>query len=235
MREIRAVIFDWDGTLSDSISRIVECMRGAAELIGVPSPAEQQVRDIIGLGLPEAVAVLFPQIDDPSLARRLTEAYSQYYVAQEQTPSPLFEGVLATLAELRQAGYKLAVATGKSRRGLDRVLQSHDLTNFFDATRCADESLSKPHPRMLEEILNQLETPASRAVMLGDSEYDIRMAHNARVRAVAVSYGAQSRAHLLQSRPEHCIDAFSEFHPWILSAVNTAPIAKTISVPVTRG
>jgi phosphoglycolate phosphatase len=235
MREIRTVIFDWDGTLSDSISRIVECMRGAAELIGVPLPGEQQVRDIIGLGLPEAVAVLFPDIDDPSLTRRLTEAYSQYFVAQEQTPSPLFDGVLDTLAELRQSGYKLAVATGKSRRGLDRVLKSHDLTNFFDATRCADESLSKPHPRMLEEILNRLETPATNAVMLGDSEYDIRMAHNARVRAVAVSYGAQSREHLLQSQPEHCIDAFSEFRSWILSPVNSAPVGKTISIPVSRG
>lgn len=235
MREIRTVIFDWDGTLSDSISRIVECMRGAAELTGLPIPAEQQVRDIIGLGLPEAVALLFPDIDDPSLARRLTEAYGQYFVAHEQTPSPLFDGVLDTLAGLRQSGYKLAVATGKSRRGLDRVLKSHDLTNFFDVTRCADESLSKPHPRMLEEILNHLETPASRAVMVGDSEYDIRMAHNARVRAVAVSYGAQSREHLLQSRPEHCIDAFTEFHPWVMSSANSAPVSKATFVPVSRG
>lgn len=235
MSEIRTIIFDWDGTLSDSISRIVECMQGAAEMINVPLPAEQQVRDIIGLGLPEAVAVLFPEIEDPALTRRLTEAYSQYFVAREHTPSPLFDGVLEALEDFRQAGYQLAVATGKSRRGLDRVLKSHDLTNFFDVTRCADESLSKPHPRMLEEILNHLETPASRAVMVGDSEYDMRMAHNARVRAVAASYGAQSREHLLQTRPEHCIDAFSEFHPWVMSSVNSAPVSKTICVPVIRG
>lgn len=226
MREIRTIIFDWDGTLSDSISRIVECMRGAADLVGVPLPSERQVRDIIGLGLPEAVAVLFPDIDDPSLTRRMTEAYSQYFIAQEQTPSPLFEGVMETLTDLRASGYKLAVATGKSRRGLDRVLSAHDLSHFFDATRCADESVSKPHPKMLEEILNRLETPASHAVMLGDSEYDIRMAHNARVRAVAVSYGAQSREHLLQSQPEHCIDAFSEFHGWVTSPANAAPITR---------
>ena len=129
------------------------------------------------------------------LAWRLTEAYSQYFVAQEHTPSPLFDGVMEALTDFRQAGYQLAVATGKSRRGLDRVLKSHDLTNFFDVTRCAD----------------------------------------ARVRAVAVSYGAQSREHLLQSRPEHCIDAFSEFHPWVMSGVNSGPVSKSITVPVTRG
>ncbi|MFN3580533.1 MAG: HAD-IA family hydrolase [Pseudomonas sp.] len=229
MAELRTLIFDWDGTLSNSISRIVESMRAAADAVGIQLPAEQAVRDIIGLGLPEAVAVLFPDIDDPGLAQRLSEAYSEHFIATEQTPSPLFDGVLEDLERFRKAGLRLAVATGKSRRGLDRVLQSHDLTNYFDITRCADESLSKPHPKMLEEILNRLETPAASAVMLGDSEYDIRMAHNARVRAVAVSYGAQSREHLLQSRPEHCIDAFSEFRDWVMSPDNTKPSFSEVS------
>lgn len=229
MAELRTLIFDWDGTLSNSISRIVESMGAAADAVGIQLPAEQAVRDIIGLGLPEAVAVLFPDIDDPSLARRLSEAYSEYFIATEETPSPLFEGVIEDLESFRKAGLRLAVATGKSRRGLDRVLQSHDLTNFFDVTRCADESLSKPHPKMLEEILNRLETPAASAVMLGDSEYDIRMAHNARVRAVAVSYGAQSREHLLQTRPEHCIDAFSEFRDWVMSSGNRIPTLSEVS------
>lgn len=216
MFELRTLIFDWDGTLCDSISRIVESMTAAAKLTGLAVPAEQAVRDIIGLGLPEAIATLFPELDEPWLAEKLRQVYSEQYVALEQEPASLFPGVAEALESFRSAGLKLAVATGKSRRGLDRALAAHGLVGFFDATRCADETLSKPHPRMLEEILNQLETPAGCAVMLGDSEFDIRMAQSARVRAVAAAYGAQPREHLLQCRPEHCIDAFSEFPGWIM-------------------
>ncbi|WP_339842766.1 HAD-IA family hydrolase [uncultured Halopseudomonas sp.] len=211
MPELKTLIFDWDGTLCDSISRIVESMVGAAKRTGLDVPSERAVRDIIGLGLPEAIAILFPGLDEPWLAEKLRQEYSEHYIALEQQPAQLFPGVIEALDNFRSAGFKMAVATGKSRRGLDRVLSAHGLTGFFDMTRCADETLSKPHPRMLEEILNRLETPASCALMLGDSEFDIRMAHGARVRAVAASYGAQSREHLLQSRPEHCIDAFTEF------------------------
>lgn len=218
MSEIQTLIFDWDGTLSDSVGHIVKAMVGAAESLDLPSPGEQAVRNIIGLALPEAVATLYPDMQDAQLAEALARAYSLQYLALEERPAPLFDGVRDALENFRLAGFKLAVATGKGRQGLSRVLQSHALTNFFDITRCADECPSKPHPRMLEEILNHLETPASRAVMLGDSEFDIRMARNARVRAVAVSYGAQSREHLLQSGPEHCIDAFSEFPGWVMSS-----------------
>lgn len=218
MPELKTLIFDWDGTLCDSISRIVESMVAAAKLTGLDVPSERAVRDIIGLGLPEAIAILFPGLDEPWLVEKLRQAYSDHYVALEQQPASLFPGVLEALDSFRSAGFKMAVATGKSRRGLDRVLAAHDLSGFFDMTRCADETLSKPHPRMLEEILNRLETPASCALMLGDSEFDIRMAHGARVRAVAATYGAQSREHLLQSRPEHCIDAFNEFPGFIMPA-----------------
>lgn len=218
MPELKTLIFDWDGTLCDSISRIVESMVAAAKLTGLDVPSERAVRDIIGLGLPEAIAILFPDLDEPWLAEKLRQEYSEQYVALEQQPASLFPGVLQALDSFRSAGFKMAVATGKSRRGLDRVLAAHGLTGFFDMTRCADETLSKPHPRMLEEILNRLETPASCALMLGDSEFDIRMAHGARVRAVAATYGAQSREHLLQSRPEHCIDAFNEFPGLVMPA-----------------
>lgn len=221
MFELKTLIFDWDGTLCDSISRIVEAMISAAKLTGLAVPSDQAVRDIIGLGLPEAIATLYPDLDEPWLAEHLRQTYSEQYVALEQQPAKLFPGVEDALETFRSAGFKLAVATGKSRQGLDRVLAAHDLGGFFDMTRCADETLSKPHPRMLEEILNHLETPASCALMLGDSEFDIRMAHSARVRAVAASYGAQSRAHLLQSRPEHCIDAFIEFQGWIMPVSHT--------------
>jgi phosphoglycolate phosphatase len=222
MPELKTLIFDWDGTLCDSISNIVEAMHGAAKLMDLAPSSDQAVRDIIGLGLPEAIATLFPDMDEPGFVENLRTLYSEQYLALEQPPPSLFPGVIETLDAFRSAGFKLAVATGKSRRGLDRVLATHGLGDFFDMTRCADETLSKPHPRMLEEILNRLETPAGCALMLGDSEFDIRMAHGARVRAVAATYGAQSRAHLLQSRPEHCIDAFIEFQAWILPSSGAA-------------
>tara|TARA_R110000850_G_scaffold53422_1_gene128051 strand:+ start:23962 stop:24660 length:699 start_codon:yes stop_codon:yes gene_type:complete len=222
MAELKTLIFDWDGTLCDSVGRIVEAMTEAAKSTGLVIPSEQAVRDIIGLGLPEAIATLFPDMDEPWLAEKLRQHYSDHYVALEARPAELFPGVAEGLERFRSAGYKMAVATGKSRRGLDRILAAHGLTGFFDMTRCADETLSKPHPRMLEEILNRLETPASCAVMLGDSEFDLRMAHGARVRAVAATYGAQSRAHLLQSNPEHCIDAFIDFPGWVMPASNAA-------------
>lgn len=222
MPELKTLIFDWDGTLCDSISRIVESMTAAAKLTGLAVPGEQAVRDIIGLGLPEAIATLFPDLDEPWLAEKLRQAYSEQYVALEQQPASLFPGVMDALEDFRAVGFKMAVATGKSRRGLDRVLAAHGLTGFFDMTRCSDETLSKPHPRMLEEILNRLETPASCALMLGDSEFDIRMARSARVRAVAASYGAQSREHLLQCGPEHCIDSFLDFPGWIMPSPSAA-------------
>lgn len=216
MSELRALIFDWDGTLANSVEKIVLSMQRAADDLGLtPLPADA-VRGIIGLGLPEAIAVLYPQLEDAAQVERLGRAYGRHYLALEEEPSPLFPGVREALDAFRAAGFHLAVATGKKRRGLDRVLASHQLTGFFDATRCADETASKPDPMMLRQILQQLDTPAGQALMLGDSVFDLQMAHNAGVRPVAVSYGAMSREALLACTPEHCLDAFVEFRHWVM-------------------
>ncbi|QIB52426.1 HAD-IA family hydrolase [Pseudomonas sp. OIL-1] len=216
MNEFNTLIFDWDGTLVDSVEKIVEAMQVAADEVGLLVPAAGAVRGIIGLGLPEAIATLYPELDDPSRAAALKQAYSDCYIRLELTPSPMFEGVMNTLDACRKQGFNLAVATGKSRRGLQRILAQHGLTDYFDATRCADETASKPHPLMLREILAQLDVAPEQALMVGDSEFDMHMARNAGMAGVAVSYGAQSREQLLCCDPVHCIDEFIEFHGWVM-------------------
>ncbi|SDU00114.1 HAD-IA family hydrolase [Halopseudomonas salegens] len=216
MTELQTLIFDWDGTLANSVEKIVLSMQRAADDVGLDPLSAQAVREIIGLGLPEAIAVLYPNVEDRQLAERLGTAYGQHYLTLEEVPSPLFDGVRDALDIFRDAGFRLAVATGKKRRGLARVLEKHGLSGFFDATRCADETASKPNPLMLAQILYQLDTPAERAIMLGDSVFDLQMAHNAGVRPVAVSYGAMTREQLLACEPEHCLDTFSDFHHWVM-------------------
>jgi len=213
---VNTLIFDWDGTLADSIDNIVIAMQRAAVDVGLTVRTPREVRDIIGLALPDAVAVLYPDLQDPLLARRVIEAYTDNYLALEQQPSVLFEGVHAALEVLRGEGFHLAVATGKTRRGLDRMLATHDLENYFDVTRCADETAGKPDPRMIAEILRELEVAAADACMVGDSEFDIIMGHNAGVRPVAVTYGAMTEQQLLRCKPVHCVDTFDEFQGWAL-------------------
>lgn len=215
MAELRALIFDWDGTLVDSVANIVKAMHVAADSVGLQRCTDLEVKNIIGLGLPEAIATLYPRLE-PGRVEDLRAAYSHSYLHIEQQASPLFVGVTAGLEECRRRGFKLAVATGKTRRGLDRVLAAQGLSDFFDVTRCADETASKPHPLMLEQILAELELSPSEAMMLGDSEFDLRMAAAAGVRSVAVGYGAQPREHLLRCAPERCIDDFQEFCSWVI-------------------
>lgn len=172
-------------------------------------PSQAAVREIIGLGLPEALASLFPNL---SLRQReqVQASYSTSYVALDQKPSPLFAGALETLTELRRRGHLLAVATGKSRRGLNRVLTGLDLHAWFDITRCADETRSKPHPLMLEEILQELAGSAADALLIGDSEYDLRMAQAIQMPAIGVSYGVHSAERLRQHGAELIIDQLTE-------------------------
>lgn len=213
---MNTLIFDWDGTLANSIDNIVVAMQRAAVDVELPVRSVREVRDIIGLALPDAVAVLYPGLGDPVLAERLIQAYADNYLTLEQNPSPLFGGVRNALDALRGCGFNLAVATGKGRRGLDRMLGTHGLEDYFDVTRCADETAGKPHPRMIEEILAELDVTPTDACMVGDSEFDILMGHNAGVCSVAVTYGAMTHEQLLRSRPVHCVDSFDEFHGWAL-------------------
>ncbi|SDS37870.1 phosphoglycolate phosphatase [Halopseudomonas litoralis] len=222
---MNTLIFDWDGTLANSIDNIVFAMQRAAVDVDLPVRSAREVRDIIGLALPDAVTVLYPDILDPLLSGRLIEAYADNYLALERDPSPLFDGVGVALEALRARGFHLAVATGKARRGLDRMLASHGLEDYFDITRCADETAGKPHPMMIEEILAELGVTPADTCMVGDSEFDIRMGHNAGVCPVAVTYGAMTHAQLLRCRPVHCVDSFDEFHGWALPRFRSSQLA----------
>jgi len=212
--DYKLLIFDWDGTLANSIGRIVESMHVASDRTGFVRRDDFAVKGIIGLGLPEAIRSLYPEIGDDELVV-FRQHYADHYIALEAEPSPLFEGVASALDALRAEGYHLAVATGKARRGLDRVLKSHGWDDYFDITRAADETASKPHPLMLEQILAHCEMRPEQALMVGDSSFDLQMARNAGMGSVAVSYGAQSIEALRAFEPRLAIDHFPELHAWL--------------------
>ena len=203
------LIFDWDGTLSDSLSRIAFCMQRAAEDCDLEPLAEQQVHEIVGLGLREALQQLYPLLDDDALIASVIERYSHHFVNNDQVPSPFYPYVMESLQAFRDQGYQLAVATGKSRRGLNRVLKEKGLEGFFHGSRCADETRSKPHPLMINELLAEFRLQPNRAVMVGDTEYDMEMAQRAGVPRLAVSYGAHSRDRLQRYQPFATLDCFS--------------------------
>nr|WP_256930372.1 HAD-IA family hydrolase [Pseudomonas sp. D1HM] len=208
------LIFDWDGTLADSIGRIVTAMQVAAQRSGHPERDEDSVKGIIGLGLPEAILTLYPEMTDAQVVD-FRQHYADVYIAMDTEPSPLFDGVLESLEAFRAEGYRLAVATGKARRGLDRVLKAHGWEDFFDVTRAADETASKPDPLMLNQILAHCDVRPEHALMVGDATFDLQMARNAGIDSVAVGYGAQSMERLLAFEPRLAIDTFSQLHAWL--------------------
>lgn len=210
------LIFDWDGTLIDSTGRIVSSFQSAAAELGMRVPPDEDVRNIIGLGLKEAIEEVMPELELAEVDA-LAQAYSRHYLEVDKTPTALFESVETGLNQLRQSGFRLAVATGKSRRGLDRVMSATGLGELFEITRCADEARSKPDPLMLHQILQSSGVSADTALMVGDTDYDVNMATNAGVTSVAVTYGAHDRARLDRAAPTHSVDSFVEFLDWILN------------------
>ncbi|MEO1891916.1 HAD-IA family hydrolase [Alloalcanivorax venustensis] len=206
------VIFDWDGTVMDSTGRIIACMHQAGADLCLPVLEDDAVREIIGLGLPEALRTLYPGIGDRDL-ERMRERYAVHFVAAEASPSRLYPGARETLAALRAAGLRLAVATGKSRKGLERVWASSGLGDSFDASRCADETHSKPHPAMVTELLTELGVAPERALVVGDTSFDLQMARDAGVDRVAVSYGAHPVDRLMNFHPLAVIDALPQLLP----------------------
>jgi len=207
-------IFDWDGTLSDSTTKITKAMQLAAQDLDWQPLPDAPIRNIIGLGLPEAIAALYPDVSACD-RQRLRDAYANNFLALDKAnPSSLFPSVIETLAELKAQGHWLTIATGKSRRGLDRILQSMDLHTFFDATRCADETASKPHPLMLEQLLAQFGVVANEAVMVGDTEYDMEMARAIAMPRIGVSYGAHHADRLRSFELDMCLDRFDEILGW---------------------
>ncbi|MEO7150188.1 MAG: HAD-IA family hydrolase [Burkholderiaceae bacterium] len=196
-RQFDLIAFDWDGTLFDSTALIARCIQDACADIGTTVPSDAQASYVIGLGLIDAL-----RHAAPDLARErypdLAACYRHHYVAQ-QHDIVLFDGTLAMLRRLKDNGHKLAVATGKSRRGLDEALRTVELRDLFDATRTADETASKPHPRMLLELMDELGVTPQRTLMIGDTTHDLELAINAQAASVAVTFGA------------HPIDAFRAY------------------------
>jgi len=198
----------------DSVAKIVRCFAAAFEDAGAPDPGEDAIRHIIGLGLGEAVTELLPEAD-AATREQVVERYRQHFLHLDQTGMELFPGVRAGLEDLSAQGYMLAIATGKARRGLDRVLHDTGTAHLFCATRCADEAFSKPHPQMLEDILEQTGFDAGRALMVGDTTYDMQMARHAGIDGLAVTYGVHGRELLAEHGPLACLDSFTEVYEWL--------------------
>jgi phosphoglycolate phosphatase len=206
---VKLVIFDWDGTLFDSIDKICLSMLQAGELANAPSRQTDDVKNIIGLSLDKAVSVIWPELNKNE-CNNIIEHYKYIYRAADQTPPEAYDGVIEVLERLHASNIKMAVATGKSRRGLDRVMTATKTGHYFCATRCADETLSKPHPLMLEQILTELNLSPDQAIMVGDTEYDLNMATNAGMKSIGVTYGAHSKARLKVLRPHGLLNNFNQ-------------------------
>jgi len=194
------IIFDWDGTLVDSVDWIVQCLSVAAGKQGREIPSKQAIKNIIGLSIHKALDELFPGIDQNTREQLIT-CYSQEFFSKQISEQDLFVGVDDMLHKLKQQGYQLAVATGKSRAGLDKAMQGTGLQAFFHITRCADETASKPQTLMLEEIISELAVSRDRVLFVGDSTHDMKMANNANVSAIAVTCGANSLDQLNEFKP----------------------------------
>lgn len=210
----RLLVFDWDGTLADSANTIVRAMQTAIRELQLETRHDAAVRDVIGLGLDEAVRKLYPDLS-PAGVYDLAVGYKTHYRALMTETIPLFPKVTDTLRELAEQGFMLAVATGKSRVGLDRSLRETGLEGYFSATRCADETFSKPHPGMLLELMWETGADTDSTLMIGDSVYDMEMADRANVSAIAVSYGVHDRERLLQYQPLLCIDNLTALAQWL--------------------
>ena len=219
--KIRLIIFDWDGTLMDSETQIVHAMSAAIDELGLQKRSIDQCRNIIGLGLKEAIDALYPGRDE-AFRQQFVECYRHHWFSNTQS-SELFPGARETLHLLKESGFVLAVATGKGRTGLDKVLLATELEAVFSATRCSDEAQSKPHPQMLLEILQELDIEPHQALMVGDTEYDLSMAMGAGVAPIAVSYGVHERERLLEYQPLACLDNISELVDWLAEENLLAP------------
>jgi phosphoglycolate phosphatase len=207
------IVFDWDGTLMDSTATIVKCIQAAAKDLSLPVPSDEAAAHVIGLGLGEAMQAVMPDID-PALYPRMVERYKYHFLTKDHE-LVLFAGVREMLAELSQQGYFLAVATGKSRVGLNRALNAAGLLSLFDATRCADETFSKPHPAMLQELTRELGQDMRRTVMIGDTTHDLLMANNAGASGIAVEYGAHPLHQLQSCKPIFSAKTAPELHQWL--------------------
>ena len=207
------LVFDWDGTLLDSTGAIVQAVQASCRDLGLSEPSAEHASHVIGLGLVDALRHSAPNLSEDRFPE-MVERYKHHYLSRDHELS-LFEGAAELIVELHAAGFTLAVATGKSRRGLDRALQNSGLGRFFSATRCADECFSKPHPQMLEELMEELSTVSERTLMIGDTTHDLLMAINAGVSALAVEYGAHPSHQLAAMNPLASVRSVKELAEWL--------------------
>ncbi len=207
------VVFDWDGTLLDSAGAIVVAIQAACRDIGHPPPSDEQARHVIGLGLVDALRQAAPDLPAESYPA-LVDRYRHHYLSGDHQLD-LFKGVPEMLGELQASGHILAIATGKSRLGLERALDHSGLRLLFQASRCADECHSKPHPQMLDELMAEFGVSGETTLMIGDTSHDLLMARNAGVDSLAVTYGAHRHDHLLDHRPLACLHTVAELETWL--------------------
>ena len=217
MRSYELLVFDWDGTLMDSTGAIVRAALGAIDELGWPPLPAERIREIIGLGLKESWERLFPEGPEDSF-EAFVLTYRRHFFAAEQQTSRLYPGMRALLAELRGRGHTLAVATGKSRRGLDRDFERTGVGDGFAASCTADESRSKPRPDMLHALMARTGFPPERVLMIGDTEYDLEMARLAGVHGLGVTWGAHPAPRLRAVDPVDCLDDLAALADWLSAA-----------------
>ena len=205
----KAIVFDWDGTLMDSITKIVETMQSSAKHHGYPVPDYDQAKDVIGISLLPALKQLF-NIHDEIAAMELLHTYKEHFKEHTQTDSPLFSGAVELLETLKQRGYLLAVATGKGRQGLNSNWHHSNTEHFFTASKTADDAQSKPSPDMLQQILSELDLSADQVLMVGDTTYDMAMAEAINIDRIGVSFGVHSADTLQKHKPLAVIDELHE-------------------------
>lgn len=207
------IVFDWDGTLMDSTAAIVKSLQDAALDLGLPMPEKKRAAHVIGLGLKEALETVLPDLA-PEYYPKLVDRYRIHFLTNSPKTT-LFDGVKTMLDDLKNQNYLLAVATGKSRVGLNRAINETGLQGYFDASRTADETWSKPHPAMLLELTEELGEPMNRTVMIGDTTHDLQMANNAGAAGIAVQYGAHSAAELQKLHPIYAAGSVPDLHHWL--------------------
>ena len=213
-KRFKLIVFDWDGTLMDSAPAIVAALQAASGDLGFEPPSDERARHIIGLGLQDALREALPALD-PLRYREMAERYRYHYLSHDQELM-LFAGAFELVRALGEAGFLLAVATGKTRHGLERAFAGSGLGPYFDASRCADECHSKPDPQMLLELMGKFALAPEDTLMIGDTTHDLLMARNARVPALAVAYGAHPRASLEAEAPLLCAESIAEVHAWLM-------------------
>jgi len=213
-RQFDLIVFDWDGTLFDSTGLITRCIQSACADLGLTVPSDTQASYVIGMGLAEALQHAAPELP-PERYRELAERYRHHYLAR-QHEIVFFDGTLSMLVDLKARQHWLGVATGKSRRGLDDVLGTSALSGLFDATRTADETASKPDPRMLNELIDQFKVEPARTLMIGDTTHDLQLAANAGTASVGVSYGAHDHREFAAFDTRYVAHSTADLHDWLL-------------------